>query len=792
MSKSIIFIVISFILIRSLSAGNVDTISSAEGERRDDTMLFGQLKQVVKSDLNIRSKVSYARKGLTLAQKENNFKQQLYFTMALGEMYQDLAISDEAIGYYLQALSFARITKDTLQLVNAYNALSEIYLGNELVDKANNFNKKAQELSEADLGNKVAGNTFELKGRIKLKQDELFKARDYFTKAQGFFEKINNREGVVRQKIFIARVYEKNQLFNQSLSILKQVEKRLEPIDDLHMQSEVYHQIARIFKATGRNEEALQYVLKAEQLPDKERYFAFLVKTYELKSAILESMGRKDEALASYQKYMTMRDSLDKKNTKQEIMKFEVKHRARQQKRQNQLLQAEVKKQRELRNVFIMVAIGLVLTAAVFYAFLRYKQQQKHSRNLSSFNKQLEKRVKEKTRELEIEIEERIKKSNEAIRAKTKAEESDKLKTEFLNNISHEVRTPMNRIMGFSDLLLDEAPSLQVKDYAKVIYNDSQRLLKLITDLIELSRLKSENIYPDKEIFDLEELLEEVYYQYEKKFPAELSFRLHVPGKYSNYNIYTDKVRLKKILGHIIENSLKFTHTGWIEVGLKDEGKSSILIYVSDTGEGINKDKTQYIFDFFRQGDSSLTRDNAGVGAGLTIVKHLTEILGGQVNLHSKEGHGTTFMLEFPIENLKSNDKSVSNGEAFEDNGEYRWNGRRILILDDLKSNMRFLKAALERTGADVYWAHTEEETVNFLYSNNKIDLVILNEVFDNQHARKFVPKIKSIKYTLPVIVQRSDQMKEVPWEAGADGVITKPVSPKVLMEKIAALLKIR
>lgn len=792
MVKNKLFVAFFVILAQSILAIDADSLIIEERKGQIDTLRIEQLKTIVDSDRSIRNRIPYARRGLNLSQKKSDYNGQLFFTMALGDMYHQLSISDEAIGYYLQGLSFARIVKDTVQLVNNYNALSEIYLNNNLTNKALKFNDRAVSLLHDSVGSALSGQTYELKGRIELKKDRLFKARDHFTKAISFFKRAGNPSGVFRQKILIAEVYERSTLFNQALSMLKEVEQELRDIDDIELKTQVYQDIARVYDGTGRHQEALSYVLKAEKLPHTENYFPNLVKTYQLKSSILEKMGRKDQALESYHQYMAMRDSLDEKNTKQEILKFEVKHRSRQQKRKNQLLQAELSKQRELRNLFLIIAIGSLLAVAVVYAFLRYKQQQRKTKNLSNFNKQLETRVKEKTRELEIEIEERIKKTNEAVKARQKAEESDKLKTEFLNNISHEVRTPMNRIMGFSDLLLDEAPNLQVQDYAKVIYNDSQRLLKLITDLIELSRLRSENIYPEKEIFELEDFLEEVYRAYENKFPSEISFRLQVPGKFSNVNIYTDKPRLKKVVGHLIENSLKFTHTGWIELGVKDEGASTLLIYVSDTGEGIDQEKVRHIFGFFSQGDSSLTREKAGIGAGLTIVKHLTEILGGTVNIHSRQGHGTTFQLEFDLDKLiKKNEKSFESEASVKESG-YKWNGRNIVILDDRESNQQYLKSALEQTGARVLVAEQEETAVQLLYSGKAIDLVILNEIFDNQHARRFVPKIKSIRYTLPVIVKRSDQMNEFPWESGADGFVTKPISYKVLMEKIEELLKVR
>ncbi|MCF8309584.1 MAG: hypothetical protein K9I68_11300 [Bacteroidales bacterium] len=770
---------------------DADTLYPELKNSQDNSSRLEKLKETLDDDLSIREKIPYARQGLSLAQKNNDITKQLYFTMALGRIYQQLTIHDEAIGYYLQGLGMAKIKNDTLSLVKAYNALTGIYLENDLTGKARKFNNKALELHRNDMDDDIIGEIYELKGKIRLKNDDLFPARDCFAKAKQHFRKAGNVEKEIRQMILIAKVYEENQLYNQSLSALRSVKDRLGRTESMRLKARVHRNMARVLKNTNHYQDALSYVKKAEQLPHNKSYYADLVKTYQIKSSILESMGQKDEALQSYRRYMAMNDSLESHNTKQQILKLEVKNRAQQKQRKNRLLQAEVEKQRGLRDVFIGIAVIVFLTTAVIFIFLRYKKQKRRSRSLNDFNKQLEKRVKEKTRELELEVEQRIQKTNEAIRSQKKAEESDQLKTEFLNNISHEVRTPMNRIMGFSDLLLDEAPNLQVKDYAKVIYTDSQRLMKLITDLIELSKLKSENSYPDKDIFNLRNFLQEIYRKYEEKCPDELSFRINIPENVDDdFRIYSDKARLRNIIEHLLENALKFTHSGWIELGIKSGTSRDLAIYVSDTGVGIEKDQTDIIFDFFRKGKSSIIKENSGIGAGLTIVKHLTEILGGAVNLHTVHGQGSTFFLEFKKDKLKANGANGSGKNKNEVTGWYSWNGREILILDEQKSNKDFLEAALGRTGAVIKWARNEEEAIKELSDYDSIDLVILNEVFDNQHARKFVPKVKSICYTLPVIVQRSGFMAEFPWEAGADEFVTKPVSHKVLMEKIARLLK--
>lgn len=237
----------------------------------------------------------------------------------------------------------------------------------------------------------------------------------------------------------------------------------------------------------------------------------------------------------------------------------------------------------------------------------------------------------------------------ELIIAKEKAEASNRLKTEFLHNMSHEVRTPMNGIIGFSQLLNEPDISAdEQKKYTKIIIKNSEQLLRIIDDILEISQLETKQIKASQETVCLNDLLSELYSVFEpeaKKKKIPLNLNKGLPDDRST--ILTDKSRLRKIMESLLENALKFTHTGFIEIGyqLVDD---MVELYVKDTGIGINPEKQGIIFDRFSKENKGRSRLYGGLGLGLSIAKENAELLGGKIMLKSKMGKGSTFYITIP------------------------------------------------------------------------------------------------------------------------------------------------
>jgi len=250
-------------------------------------------------------------------------------------------------------------------------------------------------------------------------------------------------------------------------------------------------------------------------------------------------------------------------------------------------------------------------------------------------------------------ITQRKKAENQLIHEKERAEESDRLKTAFLANISHEIRTPINHIMGFLELLsFDDLDGETRNEYRGIIYRSSQALLSSIENIIDIARIKSGQIKlnttevnVNKLIHTLEDLSTEIAIKNNKQ---SLNIRKKTPSNSDNFTINIDGNRLRQILKNLIENAIKFTNVGHVEFGYKPTRDGSLYFFVNDTGIGIEKENYQSIFENFRQVDYQTTREVEGSGLGLSISQGLAELLGANLELRSVVGKGSIFSLHFP------------------------------------------------------------------------------------------------------------------------------------------------
>jgi PAS domain S-box-containing protein len=250
----------------------------------------------------------------------------------------------------------------------------------------------------------------------------------------------------------------------------------------------------------------------------------------------------------------------------------------------------------------------------------------------------------------------------ELIKAKERAEESDRLKTAFLHNISHEIRTPLNAIVGFSALLDDpDITTDQQQSFIEIINKSSDHLLSIINDIFEISNIEAGITNVNENDFDLHDLLKYLFDQFHpdcENKKIQLKHYTGIPDE--KVIIRSDKTKLLQILSNLLSNSLKFTDAGIINFGCTME-RTELHFYVSDSGKGIPEDKYDQIFDRFYQVEHSENRLNEGTGLGLSICKGYIELLGGHIWLNSSVGEGTTFYFTIPLNRIKT---SIVNDET--------------------------------------------------------------------------------------------------------------------------------
>lgn len=231
--------------------------------------------------------------------------------------------------------------------------------------------------------------------------------------------------------------------------------------------------------------------------------------------------------------------------------------------------------------------------------------------------------------------------------AKDKAESADRLKSSFLANVSHEIRTPLNSIVGFSSLLGDKELDEETRNmYMGLVESNTESLLVLIDEILDLSKIEAQQLTLKKTDFSMDELIGELYHIFTNgKSGADVEFRIGHAVEGQSLYLYSDRVRVKQVFVNLLSNAAKFTDSGYIEMGYFLNPDSEVVLYVKDTGAGINKEYHQEIFERFRKLNEDSARLYRGTGLGLSISQKIVELLGGKIWVESEPGKGSTFFF---------------------------------------------------------------------------------------------------------------------------------------------------
>ena len=387
---------------------------------------------------------------------------------------------------------------------------------------------------------------------------------------------------------------------------------------------------------------------------------------------------------------------------------------------------------------------------------------------------------------IQRDITEDIKYQQDLIQAKNKAEEADKLKSTFLANMSHEIRTPLNAIVGFSALLSETEDKEERTEFKQLIETNSDILLKLIGDILDLSKIEVGSIDINRQRLNLPSLCDELFRSFQQRLKnPNVTLRLISP--YARCYAYFDKHRFIQIFTNFVTNAIKYTPSGEIVMGYECSS-GQVRLYVKDTGIGIPDEKKHRIFSRFEKLDTFAQ----GTGLGLSICKAIAEATNGEVGFDSKENEGSEFWFLGRTE-VEYVEKSDSEDENFELDEEQVMNedcprvkGLNILIAEDNSSNYLLIQNLL----TDNYLTHviTGAEAVE-LMNTQTFDVILMDMRMPVMNGLEATAKIREFDQTIPIIAVTANAFnsdKDAALAAGCNYFMTKPVKKRELMEVLS------
>lgn len=770
-----------------------------------------------------------SRSALELSSKINDLHRKAHSLFLIAEANRVVGNNIVAYDFYFQANKIYDELSDKEGLSNCANSIGRVYkiLGD--YPTALEYHLMALHYYE-ELGDQRGISSSLINAGVAYRNiGEKNIALDNYNKALEISTQLNDLSNMVSALISIGNVYWYDHNYKEALI---NYEKALKVSNEKHYKGEhpggIQNNIGNVHRQSGDFKKALEYYFQAlntsknigdqnqiaitlknigithkelKKYSEAIRYFneskalAESIHLLKVQQETLEQLSQTYTLLADYKKaleyfiqYSLLRDSLFDEETSNKISLLQLKNNLREQKTQITLSEKdnELKSSREqyLRNLIIL--ISLLAASLILILWIRYRSKIKKNEELQELNAELERRVEERTKRLRIENEQRR-------IAQEQAELANDTKNRFLATISHEVRTPINAIIGFCDLAIKTDENNDHQLNLKRVKDSSEHLLAMIKDVLDYSQIESGRMELKATSFDLFKLISSVinaYYLDASSKDIKLTYKIdeRIPK-----SLIGDPDAIRQVLYNLIGNAIKFTDKGTVDVSIlmgkvsKESKQIPLFFSIKDSGIGISKLKQKLIFMDFTQVDNTASRRYGGVGLGLTITKYFVELMGGNISVHSEKGTGSEFKFEI---NLQVDTSKIT--PVDQQKSEPKKN-LHLLVAEDNMLNSQVIAAFLNRLGHTSKIAGNGQIALDLL-CNEDFDAVLMDiemPVMDGIEAtiaiRKNVDSIRNPQ--IPIIALTAHALREYEekcYKVGMDNYLTKPVD----IEKLSAVLQ--